>query len=149
MNADWLSLPSMRAHYLGTVQQLELLQAVESKPSKAQEKLAAECWSMRRDAYRILAKAVGEQPGAAVERESLPFGWSLEQLTSGILREWLLHDDPMLYIITSRCTMPFYGGVPFFMTKMEACGRYSHQFWRAAEGGCLRNVRHREGREHS
>jgi hypothetical protein len=95
MDADWLSLPYMRSQYLNKVQQLELLQAVEhpGHPSKASQKLANECWIMRRDAYRILAKAVGEQFDAAVERESLPFGWSLEQLTDAILREWLLREE--------------------------------------------------------
>lgn len=95
MNTDWLSLPSMRAHYLSTVQQLEMLQAVENPdvPSTAQAKLASDCWVMRRNAYRILAKAIGNMPDAAVERESAPFGWSMEQLTSDILREWLLQDS--------------------------------------------------------
>jgi hypothetical protein len=95
MDADWLSLPYMRSHYLSTVQELELLQAVEPRdnPSRAQQKLAGECWTMRRDAYRILAKAVGEQFDAAIEREAAPFGWSMEQLTSDILREWLLRDE--------------------------------------------------------
>lgn len=95
MDAGWLSLPYMRSQYLNKVQQLELLQAVENPdhPSKASQKLAAECWTMRRDAYRILAKAVGEQFDAAIERESLPFGWSLEQLTDAILREWLLREE--------------------------------------------------------
>ena len=91
MNTDWLSLPYLRSQYLGKVQQLEMLQAVENQPSKAQQKLAEECWEMRKGAYRILAKSVGEQFDAAIERESLPFGWSLEQLTSDILRDWLLH----------------------------------------------------------
>lgn len=95
MNADWLSLPYMRSQYLNKVQQLELLQAVENPdhPSKASQKLAAECWTMRRDAYKILASAIGEQQDAVIERESLPFGWSLEQLTSDILREWLLRNQ--------------------------------------------------------
>lgn len=95
MNADWLSLPYMRSQYLSTVQQLELLQTVENpdNPSKVQLKLAADCWVMRRNAYRILAKSVGEEPGAAVEREAASFGWSMEQLTSDILREWLLREE--------------------------------------------------------
>jgi len=93
VNTDWLSLPYLRSQYLGKVQQLELLQAVENpdNPSRAQQKLTEECWEMRKNAYRILAKSVGEQFDAAIERESLPFGWSLEQLTSDILRDWLLH----------------------------------------------------------
>lgn len=92
MDADWLSLPYMRNQYLNKVQQLEYLQAVENpdNPSSAQKQLAAECWTYRRNAYKILARAVGKQFDVAIERESLPFGWTLEHLTSDILREWLL-----------------------------------------------------------
>ena len=94
MDADWLSLPYMRSQYLNKVQQLELIAAVENpdNPSTAQKTLAGECWIMRRDAFRILAKAIGEQHDAAIERESRPFGWTMEHLTSDILREWLLRD---------------------------------------------------------
>lgn len=91
MNSDWLALPYMRAQYQKSMQQYEMLQMVETVPSAAQDRLKSELWTIKLNVYRILAKAVGTEPDEAVEREAAPFGWSLEQLTSEILREWLLH----------------------------------------------------------
>ena len=101
---DWLSLPSLRDKYQSKVQQLEMLKEIEPNQSMAQKQLYADCWEIRKAAYRILVKEM--DAGGAIEQEALPFNWSVAQLSDTILRDWLALSK-IIRIITSRCSLPF------------------------------------------
>lgn len=83
MELTWLSLPRMRDRYCNLLDQIEISNVIGVNCDRAKN----ECWEIRKSAYKILAKARDE--GQLVKRAANAFGWSLEQLDSEALREWL------------------------------------------------------------
>lgn len=80
---NWFSLPLMRDRYCFLLDQIEMGNVI----GFSTKNLEAECWQIRKESYKILAKLRDE--GQLVKSAAAVFGWSLEQLDSEVLREWL------------------------------------------------------------
>lgn len=80
-----VQLPRMRAEMIDVLDRIEMFKAVGS-PTKQFE---ARVWQLRREAYPILVKLF--DCGADICPSE--FGWNIEQLVSGSLREWLCKSE--------------------------------------------------------
>lgn len=83
MSNTWFSLPLMRDRYCFLLDQIEMGNVI----GFSTKNLEAECWQIRKESYKILAKLRDE--GQLVKSAAATFGWSLEQLDSEVLRDWL------------------------------------------------------------
>lgn len=84
---NWFSLPLMRDRYCSLLDQIEMGSVI----GFSTKSLEAECWQIRKESYKILAKLRDE--GQLVKSAAAVFGWSLEQLDSEVLREWLCKSE--------------------------------------------------------
>lgn len=87
MNTTWFSLPLMRDRYCFLLDQIEMGNVI----GFSTKSLEAECWQIRKESYKILAKLRDE--GQLVKSAAAAFGWSLEQLDSEVLRDWLCKSE--------------------------------------------------------
>ena len=86
---DYLRLPGIRDDYLRKVSKLAILQEADLAQD-VQKQLKAECWTLRKDAFKILVKAMDAGIDiSSVKAEARPFRWSLAQLENEPLRSWL------------------------------------------------------------
>jgi hypothetical protein len=79
--------------YLTKSSRLEILQFIGQEGAEVAG-LGQDCWELRKDAYRALAKiydANGDEGFIRFWAEK--FGWSFEQLSKQSLRTWLCKDD--------------------------------------------------------
>lgn len=87
MSNTWFSLPLMRDRYCFLLDQIEMGAVI----GFSTKNLEAECWQIRKESYRILAALRDE--GQLVKSAAAAFGWSLEQLDSEALRDWLCKNE--------------------------------------------------------
>lgn len=76
-----MRLPKMRAKYVDLIDKIELFKSARSPT----QQLEAQCWTIRREAYPILVKLFD----ACMPVTPSDFGWTVEQLVSESLRNWL------------------------------------------------------------
>ena len=96
MNTTWFSLPLMRDRYCFLLDQIEMGNVI----GFSTKNLEAECWQIRKESYRILAKLRDE--GQLVKSAAAAFGWSLEQLDSEVLRDWLCKSEQTPVVSTQH-----------------------------------------------
>jgi len=99
MGNTWFSLPLMRDRYCFLLDQIEMGNVI----GFSTKNLEAECWQIRKESYRILAELRDE--GELVKTAAAAFGWSLEQLDSEALRDWLCksEENPPSSLIKGAC----------------------------------------------
>lgn len=83
MDTSWFTLPEMRDKYCALLDRIEVYKSIGIN-SKAVE---AECWEVRKQAYRILVKTKDEGHDVLVAANT--FGWTEKQLDDQTLRDWL------------------------------------------------------------
>lgn len=87
MDATWFSLPRMRDRYCALLDRIEMY----SQIGISAKQLEAECWEIRKTAFQVLAGLRDE--GELVKTAASVFGWTLEQLDSKALRDWLCKSE--------------------------------------------------------
>jgi hypothetical protein len=88
---EYLRLPALRERYDAAAGKLELLYRSEKTVTDAQKNLQADCWEIRKEAFRVLVKA--HDAGFPVLAEATAFGWETGQLENPALRDWLKSAD--------------------------------------------------------
>jgi len=96
MDTAWFSLPQMRDRYCALLDRIEMYTTIGIS-TKA---LEAECWDIRKSAYQVLAGLRDE--GQLVKTAASVFGWSLEQLDSRVLRDWLCKSEETARVSTQH-----------------------------------------------
>jgi len=103
MGSTWFSLPLMRDRYCFLLDQIEMGNVI----GFSTKNLEAECWQIRKESYRILAELRDE--GALVKTAAAAFGWSLEQLDSEALRDWLCKSEQTPVVSTQHSPLGSHG----------------------------------------